>query len=238
MKSVRKLNLMFVMAFALLLLTACGGSAPESGSSDSSSEQAESEPATSEESSSPETDSSDSEESDGRTLTFVSWGGAYQEAQTNAYLTSYEEETGVTVVQDGPTDYAKIIAMVEAGQVSWDIVDIENDFAIGKTEQYFEPIDYSIVPKDEILPGLANEYRVGFIIYALVLGYNTDEFSDAPQNWADFFDQEKFPGTRSLPPTSKIRPGDAGACAPPGACIRSSLPLRETSRTCILIWFR
>ena len=202
MKSFRKLNLMFVMAFALLLLTACGGSAPESGSSDSSSEQAESEPATSEESSSAETESSHSEESSGGTVTFVSWGGAYQEAQTNAYLTSYEEETGVTVVQDGPTDYAKIIAMVEAGQVTWDIVDIENDFAIGQTEQYFEPIDYSIVPKDEILPGFASDYRVAVILYATVLGYNTEVFPDAPQNWADFFDQEKFPGTRSLPQTA------------------------------------
>ena len=194
MKSFRKLNLMFVMAFALLLLTACGGSP--------SSEQAESEPA-SEESSSAETDSSDSEESDGGMVTFVSWGGAFQEAQTKAYLTPYEEETGVTVVQDSPTDYAKLMTMVDAGQVTWDIVMIENDFAIGQTEQYFEPIDYSIVPKDDILPGLANEYRVGFIIYALVLGYNTDEFSDAPQNWADFFDQEKFPGTRSLPQAAK-----------------------------------
>ncbi|MFT5137129.1 MAG: putative spermidine/putrescine transport system substrate-binding protein [Arenicella sp.] len=134
-----------------------------------------------------------------RTVTLTSWGGAYQEAQTNAYLDPYAEETGVTVVQDGPTDYAKIVAMVEAGQVTWDIVDIENDFAIGSTEQYFEPIDYSIVDKDSILLGLANDYRVAVILYATVIGYNTDEYADAPQGWADFFDPENFPGTRSLP---------------------------------------
>jgi len=67
----------------------------------------------------------------GGTVTFTSWGGAYQEAQTNAYLNDYAAEMGVEIVQDGPTDYAKIIAMVEAGQTTWDIVDIENDFAIG-----------------------------------------------------------------------------------------------------------
>ncbi|MGB0389311.1 MAG: extracellular solute-binding protein, partial [Ardenticatenaceae bacterium] len=155
-----------------------------------------------EDTSSIDTSSSESSSEGTGTVTMVSWGGAYQEAQTNAYLTPYEEETGVTVVQDGPTDYAKIIAMVEAGQVTWDVVDIENDFAVGQTEQYFEPIDYSIVPKDEILPGLADEYRVGSILYATVLGYNTDEFSEAPEGWADFFDMEKFPGTRSLPQTA------------------------------------
>lgn len=135
----------------------------------------------------------------GGTVTFTSWGGAYQEAQTNAYLIDYAAEMGVEIVQDGPTDYAKIVAMVEAGQTTWDIVDIENDFAIGSTEQYFEPIDYSIVPKDEILPGLANEYRVGSILYATVIGYNTDEFAEGPSSWAEFFDPEAFPGTRSLP---------------------------------------
>jgi len=135
----------------------------------------------------------------GGSVTFTSWGGAYQEAQTNAYLNDYAADMGVEIVQDGPTDYAKIVAMVEAGQTTWDVVDIENDFAIGSTEQYFEPIDYSIVPKDEILPGLANEYRVGSILYATVIGYNTDEFAEGPSGWADFFDPEAFPGTRSLP---------------------------------------
>ncbi|MGB1251030.1 MAG: ABC transporter substrate-binding protein [Candidatus Promineifilaceae bacterium] len=146
-----------------------------------------------------ETEPEEAAPSGDRTVTLTSWGGAYQEAQTNAYLTPYAEETGVVVVQDGPTDYAKVIAMVEAGQVTWDIVDIENDFAIGSTEQYFEPIDYSIVDKDAILPGLADEYRVATILYATVIGYNTDEFADAPQGWADFFNPEEFPGTRSLP---------------------------------------
>lgn len=134
-------------------------------------------------------------------VVFVSWGGAYQEAQTNAYLDAFADETGIEVIQDSPTDYAKIIAMVEAGDVTWDVVDIENDFGTGSSEQYFEPIDYSIVPQDAILPGFADEYRVANILYATVIAYNTDEFSeeDAPQSWADFFDVENFPGTRMLP---------------------------------------
>lgn len=132
-------------------------------------------------------------------LTFVSWGGVYQEGQTEAWIKPYMEETGLQIDQDGPTDYAKIIEMVEAGEVTWDVVDIENDFGIGDSAQYFEPIDYSIVPRDQILPGLANEHRVGVMLYATVLGYNTETYSDVPRGWADFFDVENFPGIRSLP---------------------------------------
>ncbi|MDK1081100.1 MAG: hypothetical protein QGD88_06435 [Anaerolineae bacterium] len=91
-------------------------------------------------------------------LTVVSWGGEYQEAQTNAFFGPFGESTGITVIQD-TMDYSKLEAMVESGQVTWDVVDITNEWGIGKTEQYFEPIDYSIVPKDSILAGFANEYR-------------------------------------------------------------------------------
>ncbi|MEM7534156.1 MAG: ABC transporter substrate-binding protein [Chloroflexota bacterium] len=174
-----------------LVLAACAPppGPPSSGDAADTSSEASSEEA-----------ATDDAAADAGMVAFTSWGGAYQEAQTNAYLNDFASETGIEVVQDGPTDYAKIVAMVEAGQVTWDVVDIENDFAIGSTEQYFEPLDYSIIPKDEILPGLANEYRVGSILYATVIGYNTDEFGDAgPQGWADFFDPEGFPGTRSLP---------------------------------------
>lgn len=135
----------------------------------------------------------------GDELTFVSWGGAFQEAQTKAYLDAFEAETGVTINQDGPIEYDEIVSMVDAGDVSWDVVDVVGDFALGESSQYFEPIDYSVVPRDQIVDGLADEYRVGVSQYATVLGYNTDTYDQAPTGWADFFDVEAFPGTRALP---------------------------------------
>ncbi len=136
-------------------------------------------------------------------VVFVSWGGAYQQAQTSAFLDPYADQTGVDVIQDEPVDYAKLIAMVESGDVTWDVVDVESDFGIGSSTEFLEPIDYSIVPKDAIIPGQATDYRVGNIFYGMVIGFNTDTFGeDGPQSWADFFDTEKFPGTRMLPRTA------------------------------------
>ena len=43
-----------------------------------------------------------------KTLTVVMWGGSAQEAHVNSYITPWAEENGITVLQDQPTDYAKL----------------------------------------------------------------------------------------------------------------------------------
>ena len=67
---------------------------------------------------------------EGVELTYVSFGGAYQEAQRKAWLTPYTELTGVTFKEDEESSNSKIKAMVEAGQVTWDVVDVGNDFGL------------------------------------------------------------------------------------------------------------
>ena len=53
------------------------------------------------------------------TVTFISWGGSYQEAETKAWIDPFQQESGVHVIQDSPTDYSKLRTMVEARRVSW-----------------------------------------------------------------------------------------------------------------------
>jgi putative spermidine/putrescine transport system substrate-binding protein len=136
------------------------------------------------------------------TLTVVSWGGAYQEAMTRAWFDPYvEANPHVTLVQDEPTDYAKLQAMVEAGAVTWDVVDIENDFGLERTEHLLEPIDCDKVPCHELQPDRyqTTGYRVPVILWGLVVAYRTDAWEGrAPQSWADFFDLEEFPGKRTV----------------------------------------
>ncbi len=63
-------------------------------------------------------------------MVFTSWGGTTQDAQAASWAAPFTEKTGVNVRQDGPTDYGKLKAMVESGNVDWDVVDVEYDFAI------------------------------------------------------------------------------------------------------------
>ena len=59
----------------------------------------------------------------GSSLNVVSWGGAYQAAQRNAYFLPFQERFGIQLVEDSPVEYAKIRSMVETGNVTWDVVD-------------------------------------------------------------------------------------------------------------------
>ncbi|MFH7473907.1 ABC transporter substrate-binding protein, partial [Pseudomonas syringae pv. tagetis] len=59
-----------------------------------------------------------------------SWGGSTHDYQKEAWATPFRKASGITVVQDGPTGYVKLKAKVESGNVHWDVVDVEADFAL------------------------------------------------------------------------------------------------------------
>jgi len=134
----------------------------------------------------------------GEGLVFTSYGGAFQKAQSDAWLKPYSKETGTEIRQDSPTDYAKLQSMVENNQVTWDVVDVGNDFGLESTADLLEPLDYSVIDKESILEGYASEYRVANIIYSNVLAYNTEQIDGTPSSWVDFFEPQKFPGKRGL----------------------------------------
>lgn len=136
-------------------------------------------------------------------ITFVSQGGAYQEAQSKAILEPAAKKLGLTLKQDSsPKAYPIIKTQVESGKVSWDVVDLPTgDCLRGEAEGLFEKLDPALVPNAAQLPAeLKDDYSVGYISYSTVLAYRTDAFSSekAPKTWADFWDTEKFPGQRSL----------------------------------------
>src|SRR3712207_5930263 len=136
--------------------------------------------------------------SGGEGLLFASSGSDYQRAQTKAWLKPYSKETGTEIRQDSPTDYAKIQAMVENNRVTWDVVNVSNDFGLESTGNLLEPHDYSVIDKGPILEGYASKYRVACMLYANTLAYNTEQIEGTPRNWADLFDIRRFTGQRGF----------------------------------------
>jgi len=66
-------------------------------------------------------------------MTLVSWGGAYQASQQKAYVEPYQAmNEGVEAVWDESSNeaVAKLRAMNEAGNVTWDLVDVVASDAI------------------------------------------------------------------------------------------------------------
>ncbi|WP_424540778.1 ABC transporter substrate-binding protein [Sinorhizobium medicae] len=132
-------------------------------------------------------------------LVFSSWGGTTQDAQKAAWADKFTEKTGINVLQDGPTDYGKMKAMVEANAVTWDVVDVEGDYAAQAGKKgLLEKLDFSVIDKSKLDPRFVTDYSVGSFYYSFVIGCNKDVVDACPKTWADLFDTEKFPGKRAF----------------------------------------
>lgn len=146
-------------------------------------------------------------------MTVVSWGGAYQTSQQNAYAKPYTEATGTTFTWDESSNeaVAKLRAQFEAGNVTWDLVDVEGpDSQRLCDEGLAMPIDFDKVlapgadgstPTEDFGDGLINECFIPQIWFSTTFGYRTDvaEWNGAvPTSVCDIFDLEKFPGKRAL----------------------------------------
>ena len=132
-------------------------------------------------------------------VTIASWGGSYQEAQSKALFEPAAANTGIEVKQETYGGMSDVRLQVSSGQVTLDIVASGSGSAArAAAEGLLEPLDYDVIDVSTFYPGLYTEYCVGGDVFSTVYAWNTDTYGmDGPQSWADFFDVEKFPGSRA-----------------------------------------
>ncbi len=135
-------------------------------------------------------------------ITFVSQGGAYQQAQTVAILDPSAKKLGITINQDSiPDAWPAIKTQVGSGKPIWDVVDTPTGYCLRGGEQgLIEKLDFSKMPNAAAMPeAYRSPYSVSYEFYSSVLAYSQKTFpKDAPNSWADFWDVKKFPGRRAL----------------------------------------
>jgi len=146
-------------------------------------------------------------------MTIVSWGGAYSNSQLKAYHEPYSEMTGVNIINDESSNeaVAKLRAMNEAGNVTWDVVDVVASDAIrlcdeGLAEVIDPATDLAAAPDgtsaaDDFGDLLVSECFIPQIVYSTTFGFRTDvaEWNGKePEDICAVFDTETFPGKRSL----------------------------------------
>ncbi|WP_052947855.1 ABC transporter substrate-binding protein [Aneurinibacillus tyrosinisolvens] len=134
-------------------------------------------------------------------LAIMDWGGAITEAHKKAIFEPFEKKNNVKITVVSPTDYGKFKAMVESGNVEFDVVNVDSDFVIrGGKQGLLEKLDYNVIKKDDIIPQLVDDYGIGAELFSTAISYNTSKFPTGshPKNWAEFWDTKKFPGPRSL----------------------------------------
>ncbi|MBP1806848.1 extracellular solute-binding protein [Rubellimicrobium aerolatum] len=77
--------------------------------------------------------------------------------------------------------------MVEAGGVTWDVVDVEYDCALQACGQgLLDPLDFAEIDREALDPRFVSDCAVGSFQFFFVLGYNPVSFADAqPATLAD-----------------------------------------------------
>lgn len=135
-------------------------------------------------------------------LTFVGWGGTTQDHQATGFQEPFTEQTGITFNNDSPSELAKLQAMVEAGNVSWDVVLVTPAVANQFCGTLFEEIDSGILADADLIDGVSGtDCSVPTYTAQVMFVYNGDTYgAEQPTTIADFFDTEKYPGQRMLPP--------------------------------------
>ena len=144
-------------------------------------------------------------------MTIVSWGGAYSASQQNAYHDPYTATTGVKIINDESSAEAvsKLRAMKEAGNITWDVVDVVAADALRLCDEGLAmEIDADTMLADapdgtkaseDFGDLLVGDCFIPQIVYSTTIGYRTDLVGDTPPSKiCDIFDTEAYPGKRSL----------------------------------------
>jgi len=135
-------------------------------------------------------------------VTVVSWGGAYQDSVRKAFFEPFMKETGVKIVEEEFNgEIAKIRAMVEANNVTWDVVENDSQTTMAScAEGIVEKIDWAKLglKREDFVSADASECVVPSILYATVLAYDSTKLKDAPTSINALFDLQKYPGKRGL----------------------------------------
>ena len=144
-------------------------------------------------------------------LTIISWGGAYSNSQQKAYHDPYSAETGVKIINDESSAEAvsKLRAMNEAGNVTWDLVDVEAADAIRLCDEGLAiEIDADEMlaagadgssASDDFGDSLISDCFIPQIVFSTTVGYRTDMVGDTPPtSICAIFDTDAYPGKRAL----------------------------------------
>ena len=133
----------------------------------------------------------------GQTATFTTFDIGQEPQFRPAFLDPVTEETGLQIAFDSPTDYAKLEAQVDSGNVTWTVVQTDPWWTEAYCGDLIETIDVDT-------PNQPPEFESGDCglpadAFSFLATYDSAAFEgEQPSTWADFFDTEKFPGKRAV----------------------------------------
>lgn len=139
----------------------------------------------------------------GDTVVYInSSGGSPDVAFRKYYWDPFTAATGIKVVSSAPVDNAKLKAMVDSGNVQWDITEIDDgDFQRDIAQGLLAKINVSQLPTADLPKQAYTDYGVWDAAYSTVLVWDTSKWPMSgkhPTSLMDLWNQADFPGPRCL----------------------------------------
>lgn len=142
-------------------------------------------------------------------INVVTWGGALEESQVEAYNKPFTAASGIKVTTVSSDDPGVLLrAQAEARNVSNDVYDVTLSDAVRLCDEgVLEPISPDSLPdgadgtpaRTDFIEGALIDCAVANILAGTVIAYDKSAFSGhEPTTVADFFDLKTFPGKRGL----------------------------------------
>ncbi|MGV6873955.1 ABC transporter substrate-binding protein [Pseudochelatococcus sp. B33] len=143
----------------------------------------------------------------GKEVIFATTGGVFERALREIWFEPFTEATGIKVVTVTATDAeqrTRAKAMVQSGNVTWDIINNVDVIAESADNRSFtEDLASFCQPfsgREGLLEKACNPAGVQLSLNATLLAYNEEAFpKDGPKTWTDFWNLTSFPGPRALP---------------------------------------
>jgi putative spermidine/putrescine transport system substrate-binding protein len=137
-----------------------------------------------------------------RTLYINSWGGSYTAAQEAAFFKPFTAATGIAIRTITPVSFGRVKAQVQSGRYEFDMTSVNSMLWLRAVRDGLaEPLDWNAIDRRKIPADaiVADGHGIACNIQGTNLCYRADRFPHGgPASWADFWNVEKFPGSRGL----------------------------------------
>src|SRR6202012_5628878 len=145
-----------------------------------------------------------------RTLYINSWGGSSTAAQEAAFFKPFTAAPGIRIRAITPVSFGRVKAQVQSGRYEFDMTSVNSMLWLrAVSDGLAEPRDWNAIDRRKIPADaiVADGHGIACNIQGTNLCYRADRFPrGGPTSWADFWNVEKFPGSRGLCISDPLRP--------------------------------
>lgn len=137
---------------------------------------------------------------DPKVLYVNSQGGSWEAAARKNLFDPFTKATGIAIKTATGASFAKLALQARSGVYEFDIETVGAPNVIqAMNANLLEPINYSVLGRDTVPSNLILENAVCNHAYSTNICFNTTKFAPGSiKTWKDFWDQQRFPGPRSL----------------------------------------